>query len=91
MEKKKVTVVVFPDEDGGYTAIMPYFSCGLIANGACLAAQGWTAEEALEEARILVEGYLDQTGNEGRYHLEHAQLEGLEVMDLEVEVGVLEG
>ena len=86
MKKKKVTVVVFPDEDGGYTAIMPYFSCGLIAKGTCLAAQGWTAEEALEEARILVEGYLDQAGTEGSYHLEHARLEGLVVREIEVEV-----
>ncbi len=86
MEKMKVTVVVYPDEDGGYTAIMPYFSCGLIASGSCLTAQGWTAEEALEEARILVGGYLDQTGTEGRYHLEHACLEGLEVRELVVEV-----
>ena len=86
MENKKVTVVVFPDEDGGYTAVMPYFSCGLIASGTCLTAQGWTAEEALAEARILVEGYLDQAGTEGRYHLEHARLEGLVVREIEVEV-----
>ena len=86
MEKKRITVVVFPDEDGGYTAIMPYFSCSLIASGTCLTAQGWTAEEALSEARILVEGYLDRAGTEGRYHLEHACLEGLEVRELVVEV-----
>ena len=86
MEKKKITVVVFPDEDGGYTAIMPYFSCGLIAGGTCLTAQGWTAEEAVNEARVLVEGYLDRAGTEGRYHLEHARLEGLEVRELVVEV-----
>lgn len=84
MEHKKVTVVVFPDEDGGYTAVMPYFSCGLIAGGACMTAQGWTVEEALNEARILIEGYLEQSGAEGRYHLEHAQLEGLEVRELEI-------
>ena len=86
MEKRKVTAVVFPDDDGGYTAILPYFSCGLIASSACLTAQGWTVEEALKEARILIEGYLDEAGAEGRYHLEHARLEGLEVRDLEVEI-----
>ena len=79
--KKKVTVVVFPDEDGGYTAVMPYFSCGLIASGTCLTAQGWTVDEALAEARILIEGYLDVAGTEGRYHLEHARLEGLVVRE----------
>lgn len=87
METKKVTVVVFPDQDGGYTAVMPYFSCGLIANGTCLTAQGWTVDEALNEARILIEGYLDQSGAEGQYHLEHARLEGLEVLELEVDAG----
>ena len=84
-ENKKVTVVVFPDEDGGYTAVMPYFSCGLIASGTCLTAQGETAEEALVEARTLIEGYLDGAGAEGRHHLEHARLEGLEVRELEVD------
>ena len=85
MESKKVTVVVFPDEDGGYTAVMPYFSCGLIAANTCLTAQGWTVEEALNEARAMIEGYLDEAGAEGRYHLEHALLEGLEVRELEVD------
>lgn len=87
MESKKVTVVVFPDVDGGYTAVMPYFSCGLIVGGTCLTAQGWTVDEALAEARILIEGYLDEAGMEGQYHLEHARLEGLEVRELEVDAG----
>ena len=86
METKKVTVILYPDEDGGFTAMMPYFSCNLISQGTCLTAQGWTAQEALEEARILVEGYLDRSGAEGRYQLENARLEGLEVRDLEVVV-----
>lgn len=84
METKKVTVVVYPDEDGGYTAIMPYFYCSLLSGGACLAAQGWTAEEALEEARILVVDYLDRTGAEGEYHLAHARLDGVVVQELEI-------
>ena len=86
MQTKRITAIVYPDDDGGYTAIMPYFSCSLLSGSACMTAQGWTAEEALEEARILVEGYLGRTGNEGRYQLEHARLEGMEVRDLEVEV-----
>ena len=86
MEKKKVTVVVYPDDDGGYTAMMPYFSCHLTTQGNCLTAQGETADDALAEARSLLEGYLALNDAEGRYHLEHACLEGLEVRELVVEV-----
>ena len=85
MEKKKVTVVVYPDEDGGYTAVMPYFSCHLITQGHCLTAQGETVEAALDGARSLLEGYLFRTGPEAGYHLEYALLEGLEVRELEVD------
>ena len=86
METKKVTVILFPDEDGGITAVMPYFSCHLTAQGSCLTAQGWTTEEALSEARVLIERYLSEAGLEGLYHLEHARLDGVEVRDLEVKV-----
>lgn len=87
MDKKKVTVVVYPDEDGGYTAVMPYFSCHLIAQGDCLTAQGETPDDALAEAGRLLDEYLARSGAEGRQHLECALLEGLEVRELEVEVG----
>lgn len=86
LETKKVTVVIYPDEDGGYTAILPYFYCNMVSSGTCLTAQGWTAEEAMAEARILIEGYLDQNGADGQYHLEHARLDGLEVRELDVGV-----
>jgi predicted RNase H-like HicB family nuclease len=76
---------LYPDDDGGYTAVMPYFSCHLTTQGNCLTAQGETAEEALTEARSLLEGYLALTGAEGRYHLEQARLDGLEVREMEVE------
>ncbi len=85
MEKKKVTVILYPDEDGGYTAVMPYFSCHLITQGNCLTAQGETADEALAEAGRLLDAYLALTGAEGRHHLEQARLDGLEVRELEVE------
>ena len=87
MDKKKVTVVVYPDEDGGYTAVMPYFSCHLITQGDCLTAQGETPDEALAEAGRLLEGYLALSGSEGRQHLECALLDGLEVRELEVDAG----
>ena len=87
MDKKKVTVVVYPDEDGGYTALMPYFSCHLITQGDCLTAQGETADEALAEAGRLLGAYLSRSGAEGRQHLECALLEGLEVRELEVDAG----
>ncbi len=86
MEMKKVTVVLFPDEDGGYTAVMPYFSCSQISHGRCMTAQGWTAEDALSEARLLVQEYLDVNGQEGRYHLEYAALNELELREMDVEV-----
>ena len=86
MDNAKVTVILYPDEDGGYTAVMPYFSCHLTTQGNCLTAQGETADDALAEARSLLEGYLALTGAEGRYHLEQARLDGLEVRELEVEV-----
>ena len=85
MDKKKVTVVLYPDEDGGYTAVMPYFSCHLIAQGNCLTAQGETADQAMAEAGRLLEGYLALSGAEGRSHLEYALLDGLEVRELEVD------
>ena len=84
MKNKKITVVLYPDEDGGYTALMPYFSCSQMTRGGCLTAQGWTAEEALSEARLLLQEYLDLNGEEGHYHLEYARLEGLEVREVEV-------
>ena len=86
MDKKKITVVVYPDEDGGYTAVLPYFSCHLIVEGNCLTAQGETADEALAEAGKLLEAYLSRSGVEGRRHLECALLDGLEVRELEVDV-----
>ena len=78
MDKKKVTVVVYPDEDGGYTAVMPYFSCHLITQGDCLTSQGETPDDAVAGAGRLLEAYLAQNGAEGRHHLECALLEGLE-------------
>jgi predicted RNase H-like HicB family nuclease len=86
VETKKVTVIVYPDEDGGFTAVMPYFNCSLVSQGTCLTAQGWTSDEALTEARVLLEQYLSSTGAEGLAHLENARLEGLEVRELEVEL-----
>ena len=85
MEKKKVTVIVYPDEDGGYTAVMPYFSCHLITQGNCLTAQGETADEALAEAGRILEAYLARSGAEGQHHLECAKLDGLEVREMEVD------
>ena len=85
MDNAKVTVILYPDDEGGYTAVMPYFSCHLITQGDCLTAQGETADQAMAEARYLLEGYLARAGSEGRYHLEQARLEGLEVRELEVD------
>ena len=86
MKTTKVTVILYPDEDGGFTAVMPYFSCSLTSQGCCLIAQGWTAEEAMEEARLLLREFIDRNGAEGRYHLECAHLDGMEIRDIEVEL-----
>ena len=51
-----------------------------------MTAQGWTAEDALSEARLLVQEYLDVNGQEGRYHLEYAALNDLELREMDVEV-----
>ena len=87
MENAKVTVILYPDEDGGYTAVMPYFSCHLTTQGNCLTAQGETPDEAMAEVRALLQSYLARAGAEGRYHLDCARLDGLEVRELEVDVG----
>ena len=65
MENAKVTVILYPDDDGGYTAVMPYFSCHLTTQGNCLTAQGETPDEAMAEAGRLLEGYLAVSGAEG--------------------------
>ena len=85
MNAKRVTAIVFPDEDGGYTAVLPYFSCHLITRGQCLTAQGETAEDALAAARSGLESFLAVSGAEGRYHLGCGLLEGVEVRELEVD------
>ena len=36
-----------PTMTGGYTAVMPYFSCHLTTQGNCLTAQGETPDEAM--------------------------------------------
>ena len=87
MENAKVTVILYPDDDGGYTAVMPYFSCHLTTRGDCLTAQGETPDEAMAEAHALLQGYLARTGAEGSYHLKQARLERVEVRELEVDVG----
>ena len=56
MENAKVTVILYPDDDGGYTAVMPYFSCHLTTQGNCLTAQGETPDEAMAEARMAAGG-----------------------------------
>ena len=53
MEKRKVTVVLFSGEDGGYAAFMPLFpSC---------TTEGYTVEEALKNAKESLELALDES------------------------------
>ena len=80
-----MTVVLFADADGGYTAVIPYFSCHLLSRGHCLTAQGETRAEALAESRALLSAYLRETGAEGRYHLEYAHLDEVEITEIELD------
>ena len=52
-----------------------------------------TRKAGLEKSGLFcqLEAYLHQAATEGRYHLEHARLEGLEVRDLEVEIQEWQG
>ena len=53
MEKRKVTVVLFSGEDGGYAAFMPLFpSC---------TTEGYTVEEALKNAKESLELALEES------------------------------
>lgn len=85
MNQQRVTVVLFADEDGGYTAVIPYFSCRLLTPGFCLTAQGETREEALAESRARLAAYLRAAGAEGRYHLEYARLDEVEITEIELD------
>ena len=81
MAKRKVSVVLFhDDESGGYVAIMPMFPhC---------TTQGETVEHALAMAKECLELNLEDPSDWDLFDLDHAYSEHVVVGTIEVEVPV---
>lgn len=78
MEKRKVTVVLFSGEDGGYAAFMPLFpSC---------TTEGYTVEEALKNAKESLELALDESEPDDLECLEYSHPGHVVIGQVEVEV-----
>jgi predicted RNase H-like HicB family nuclease len=78
MEKRKVTVILFSGEDGGYVAFMPLFpSC---------TTEGDTAEEALKNAKESLELALEETKPDDLECLDYSHPGHVVVGEVEVEV-----
>ena len=78
MEKRKVTVILFSGEDGGYAAFMPLFpSC---------TTEGDTVQEALKNAKESLELALEETKQDDIECLEYSHPAHIVVGEVEVEV-----
>lgn len=78
MDTKKVTVVLFPGEDGGYVAFMPLFpSC---------TTEGETVEEALNNAKESLELALEKPTDVDLECLDHSHANYIVLGEVEVEV-----
>ncbi len=78
MDTKKVTVVLFPGEDGGYVAFMPLFpSC---------TTEGDTVQGALKNAKESLELALEETKQDDIECLEYSHPAHIVVGEVEVEV-----
>ena len=78
MDKRKVTVVLFPGTDGGYVAFMPLFpSC---------TTEGETVEDTLKNAKESLELALEEPSDTDLECLEHSHAEHIVVGEVEVEV-----
>lgn len=78
MEKRKVTVILFSGDDGGYAAFMPLFpSC---------TTEGDTVEEALKNAKESLELALEETKPDDMECLEYSHPGHIVVGEVEVEV-----
>ena len=75
--RKKVTVILLPESDGGYTAFIPLFpSC---------TTQGETAEEAFQNARESIELLLEEPSEDDLEFLELSAVPHVVVGEVEVE------
>ncbi len=78
MDKWKVTVVLFPGEDGGYVAFMPLFpSC---------TTEGQNVEETLKNAKESLELALELPTDTDLECLNHSHAKYIVVGEVEVEV-----
>ena len=78
MEKRKVTVILFPGEDSGYVAYMPLFpSC---------TTQGASVEETLRNAKESLELALDEATDTDIECLDYSHAKHIVVGEVEVEV-----
>jgi|AP45_3_1055517.scaffolds.fasta_scaffold139972_1 predicted RNase H-like HicB family nuclease len=78
MEKRKVSVVLFPGKCGGYVAFMPLFpSC---------TTEGETVEESLKNAKESLELALEKPSDIDLECLDHSHAEYVVVGEVEVEV-----
>lgn len=78
MDKRKVSVVLFPGQCGGYVAFMPLFpSC---------TTEGETVEESLENAKEALELALEVPSGIDLECLDYSHAEYVVVGEVEVEV-----
>ena len=78
MGKRKVSVVLFPGQCGGYVAFMPLFpSC---------TTEGETVEESLKNAKEALELALEAPSDIDLECLDHSHAEYVVVGEVEVEV-----
>ena len=77
MDKRKVTVILIPDEEG-YVAYMPLFpSC---------TTEGDTPREALNNAKEALELLLEEPSEDDLENLEMSYVDHVAVGEIEVEV-----
>ena len=80
MGKRKVTVILYPGEDGGYVAFMPLFpSC---------TTEGDTVEETLRNAKESLELALEAPSDTDLECLDHSHAKHIVVGEVEVDVEV---
>lgn len=78
MDKRKVSVVLFPGKCGGYVAFMPLFpNC---------TTEGETIEESLKNAKEALELALEAPSDIDLECLDHSHAEYVVVGEVEVEV-----
>ena len=78
MGKRKVTVILYPGDDGGYVAFLPLFpSC---------TTEGDTVEETLKNAKESLELALEAPTHIDLECLDHSHAKHIVVGEVEVEV-----